>query len=157
MHKKMKKVILVVFAFCLCFGGCKQQESEKTLLQRSFYNNSWERFDFLEKNIEITEATSFNLSMQISFTKDYPYDYFDFVFVVFTKDGERYRGREYTPKLKDADGNWSSELIDGCYTFNLPINKDLQISDPGSYRFHIEQKMPVTPLVGVKNLKVINN
>lgn len=153
----MKRIVLLVMASCLCFCGCKQQENSKTLLQRSFYNNTWERFDYLDKDIEITEATSFDLSMKISFTEDYPYDYFDFVFVVFTKDGERYRGKEYMPKLKDEEGHWSSEFIDGCYSFNLPINKELEISDPGTYRFHIEQKMPKTPLVGVKELTLTNN
>lgn len=156
----MKKYNLLVLVFCLCFGGCGQKESNQNsteLIQRSFYNNTWERFDYLDKEVEITEATTFNLSMQISFTEDYPYDYIDLVFVVFTKEGERYRAKEYKPKLKDPDGNWNSKLTDGCYTFNLPINKDLLISDPGTYRFHIEQKMPVTPLVGVKELTLTNN
>ena len=76
---------------------------------------------------------------------------------VFTEEGERYRGKEYVTKLKDEDGQWSAELVDGCYTFNVPINKNLQISDPGTYSFHLEQKMPITPIVGVKELVLLNN
>lgn len=126
-------------------------------MQRSFYNTVWERFDFVSTEVEVTEPTTFNLSLRISFTDDYPYDHIDLVFAVLTKEGDRYRGKGYKPKLKDADGNWSSELKDGCYTFTLPINKELLINDPGTYRFQIEQKMPITPLVGVKELTLINN
>lgn len=126
-------------------------------MQRSFYDTVWERFDFVRADVVVEEPTTFDLSMRISFTEEYPYDYIDLVFAVLTSDGDRYRGKAYKPKLKDADGNWSSELKDGCYTFILPINKELRINDPGTYRFQIEQKMPITPLVGVKELTILNN
>lgn len=155
--EKMKRFTLLLLVFCSCLIGCGSQEKNREVIQRSFYNTVWERFDYVYKDIEITEPTMFNLSMQISFTDDYPYDYIDFVFSVLTSEGERYRGKEYIPKLKDADGKWNAECVDGCYTFNIPINKDLQINDKGTYRFHIEQKMPITPIVGVKELTIINN
>ena len=153
----MKRITVVLLVFCCCFIGCGSQEKNREVLQRSFYNTLWERFDYVDKDIKITKPTTFNLSLQISFTDDYAYDYIDLVFVVFTQEGERYRGKEYIPKLKDSEGNWSAELADGCYTFNIPINKDLQISDPGTYRFHIEQKMPITPIIGIKELVLLNN
>lgn len=144
-------------AICLCLCGCEPKAKNKELMQRSFYNTVWERFDFVSTNIEVAEPTTFDLSLRISFTDDYPYDYIDLVFAVLTNEGDRYRAKGYKPKLKDADGNWSSELKDGCYTFTLPINKELLINDPGIYRFQIEQKMPITPLVGVKELTLLNN
>lgn len=147
----------MLLVFCSCLIGCGSQEKNREVMQRNFYNTVWERFDYVYKDIEITEPTMFNLSMQISFTDDYPYDYIDFIFSVLTSEGECYRGKEYIPKLKDADGQWSAECVDGCYTFDIPINKDLQINDKGIYRFHIEQKMPITPIVGVKELVLINN
>lgn len=148
---------MALLALCCCFVGCSHQEKSKELIQRSFYDNLWERFDYVVKDVEIDQPTTFDLSLQISFTEDYPYDYFNLIFVVFTPEGDRYRAREYRHKLKDADGHWSADLVDGCYTFVLPINKDLQINDSGTYRFHIEQKMPITPLVGVKEITLINN
>ena len=153
----MKRITLVLLVLCCGLLGCGRQAKNRELIQRSFYNTVWERFDNVDTDVEITGPTTFNLSLQISFTEDYPYDYIDLVFVVFTPEGDRYRGKEYIPKLKDADGQWSAELSDGCYTFDIPINKDLQINDKGTYRFHIEQKMPITPLVGVKELKLLNN
>lgn len=154
---KMKRITLVLLVLCCGLLGCGRQEKEHELIKRSFYNTVWERFDYLKKDVTITSPTTFDLSMQISFTDDYPYDYIDLVFVVFTQEGERYRGKEYVTKLKDEDGQWSAELVDGCYTFNVPLNKSLQISDPGTYCFHLEQKMPITPIVGVKELVLLNN
>lgn len=157
MHREMKRITLLLLVLCCGLLGCGPQEKNRELIQRSFYNTVWERFDNVDANVEITKPTTFNLSLQISFTDDYPYDYVDLVFVVFTPEGDRYRAKEYIPELKDADGQWSAERVDGCYTFDFPINKDLQINDLGTYRFHIEQKMPITPLVGVKELKLLNN
>ena len=157
MHGKMKRIALMILVLSFGLLGCGRQEKNRELMQRSFYNTVWERFDNVDADIKITEPTTFNLSMQLSFTADYPYDYIDLVFVVFTPEGDRYRAKEYIPKLKDADGQWSAELVDGCYTFDIPINKSLQISDLGTYRFHVEQKMPITPLVGIKELRLLNN
>ena len=72
-------------------------------------------------------------------------------------EGNPYRARAYKFNLKDDEGRWNSEMKDGCYTFELPINKQLQITDAGKYQFKIEQRMPITPLVGVKELTLLNN
>ena len=79
------------------------------------------------------------------------------IFTVFTKEGNPYRSKGYKFSLKDKEGHWNSELKDGCYTFDFPINKQFLITDPGNYRFQIEYRMPITPLVGIKELKLINN
>lgn len=148
---------MVMVALCLVLMGCEQQVKDNVLIHRSFYNTIWERFDYVATDVVVKEATTYDLNLSISFTEDYPYDYIDLVFVVFTSEGDRYRAKEYKPKLKDADGQWSAQLVDGCYTFTLPINKQLVINDSGTYRFQIEQKMPITPLVGVKELTLLNN
>ena len=143
---------------CLvCLGGCRQETKNKELLQRSFYNTVWERFDYVRNDIEFDAASTLDLTAQVSFTDDYPYEDFSMVFTVFTADEEPYRSKAYTFKLKDEDGNWKSELKDGAYTFDFPINKGLQIVDPGVYRFQLEYRMPITPIVGVKEIKLINN
>ncbi len=154
----MKRIVPVIVIFsCFVLLSCQRQVGKKTLLQRSFYNETWERFDYVRNDIAIKAETTYDLSLHISFTDDYPYDYIDLIFTIFTSDGEPYRSKEYKPKVKDDKGQWSSELKDGCYTFTLPINKQLRLDTPGTYCFQIEQKMPITPLVGVKELTLINN
>ena len=153
----MKKSVLLVWACFFFLCGCKQQGKDAALLQRSFYNESWERFDYVRDEMEIKEAVTYDLSLRISFTEEYSYDYFSMVFAVLDSEGNPYRARAYKFNLKDDEGRWNSEMKDGCYTFELPINKQLQITDAGKYQFKIEQRMPITPLVGVKELTLLNN
>lgn len=153
----MKKSVKFVLCCLICLCGCSHQEKNAALLQRSFYETVWERFDYIRDIIEVKEPTTYDLSLRISFTEDYPYDYFSMVFAVLDEEETPYRAKGYNFKLKDAEGQWNCEKKDDCYTFILPINKQLQIIDPGKYQFKIEQRMPITPLVGVKELTLLNN
>lgn len=154
----MKQFLFPILVLaCLAMPSCRQQKSDKTLVQRSFHQDLWERFDYVVGNVEVKEATSFDLSLNISFTEAYPYDDFSMVFTVFAADGTPYRSRAYKFKLKGPDGQWNSQLADGCYTFDLPINQDFRINEAGTYRFQIEYRMPTTPIVGVRQMKLMNN
>ena len=154
----MRKLsILIVLVSLFGILGCSQKESNKNILQRTFYQTVWERFDYVKNTINIEKETTFDLSMDISFTDDYPYDDFSMVFSVFDSYGNPYRSKAYKFNLKDENGQWKSQKKEGCYTFNLPINKALQITDPGTYCFQVEYRMPITPIVGVKQLSLVNN
>lgn len=154
----MRKLSICVLIVCL-FGifGCSHKENNKYIIDRSFYQTVWERFDYVKNTINVEAETTFNLSMDISFTDDYPYNDFSMVFSVFDSNSNPYRCKAYTFNLKDENGQWKSEKKDGCYTFSLPINQALQITDAGSYCFQIEYRMPITPIVGVKQLILYNN
>ena len=145
-------------ACCLLFlFGCSQQESDKTVLHREFFETIWERFDYVQDKIEVKTETSYDLSLKIAFTDDYPYNDFSMIFTVFSSDGEPYRSKAYKFNVKDDEGQWNVDKKGDSYTFVLPINKDMRISEPGVYTFQIENHMPITPLVGVKELTLLNH
>ena len=152
----MRKIVLIG-CFFLCLLGCKPKADDSALLHRDFFETLWERFDYVKEDIQVTEETSYDLSLKIAFTDDYPYNDFSMVFTVFTDDGNPYRSRGYKFNLKDAEGHWNVEQKDGCYTYVLPINKDLHITDAGTYTFQIENRMPITPVEGVKELTLMKN
>ena len=152
----MKKIVLVACCI-LCLFGCSRQESNMALLHREFFETLWERFDYVQDNIEVKAETSYDLSLKIAFTDDYPYNDISMIFTVFSSDGEPYRSKGYKFNLKDKEGQWNVENVGGCHTYVLPINKDLRISEPGVYTFQIENHMPITPLVGVKELTLLNH
>lgn len=154
---KMIKHTIIALAFCLTLFGCRQQQNDNTIVHREFYQTVWERFDYVSNTIEINEPTTFDLGLRIGFTENYPYENISLVFTVFTADNTPYRSKGYKFRVKDKEGNWNSELINGSYTFELPINKALQLTEAGKYRFQIEQTMPVTPLVGVTELTLFEN
>ena len=153
----MKRHVIIAILLCAFFCGCRQQEKNAELIHRDFYETLWERFDYVRNDVEIKEATTYDLGLRISFTDKYAYDNISLVFTIFDSKGTPYRSRGYKFDLKDAEGPWKSELKDGCYTFELPINKSLQITEPGIYRFQIEYRMPITPILGVKSLSLYNN
>ena len=157
MPTEMKRFFMVVMVVCMALTGCRQQEQNKEVLHREFYNTVWERFDYVRNEVDVATATTYNLNLQISFTDDYAYNDFSMIFTVFDSNENPYRTKGYKFKLKDEEGNWNVEKKDGCYTFTLPINKQLPISDPGKYQFVVEQRMPITPVVGVKELVLLNN
>ena len=148
-----KSAFLIWIVASLMAFGCSRTSKNAPLIERSFYENIWERFDYVYNDIELKEATTFDLVMRISFTEDYPYDYFEMIFTILDSHGDRYRAKGYKFGLKDSDGAWKSQNRD----YELPINQELTISEPGKYRFQIEYRMPKTPLVGVKELVLINN
>lgn len=153
----MRKVVIISLLVSLWVAGCSRQTKVTKVVHRDFYETTWERFDYVYNDIELKEETSFDLSLNICFTDDYKYDDFSMVFTVFDSHGNPYRSKGYKFNLKDADGNWKSQRKDGGYTFEFPINKQLKITEPGTYRFQIEYRMPITPIVGVKELTLINN
>lgn len=153
----MKRVVTITLLAALLFVGCSRQTKVAEVLHRDFYATTWERFDYVYNDLVLKEETSFDLTLRMGFTNDYPYDDFSMVFTIFDGNGNPYRSKGYKFNLKDDDGNWKSQMKDGSYTFEFPINKQLTITEPGTYRFQIEYRMPITPIVGVKELTLVNN
>lgn len=159
----MKRYFIIALAFCFLLSGCQNGKESRRgmnaeLLHRDFYGNLWERFDYVKEKVTIKENTTFDLNLHLSFTDDYPYDNISLVFTVFDEDGTPYRSKGYKFTVKDKEGNWKTTVKDdGSYTFELPINKSLQISEPGVYCFQMEYRMPKTPIIGIKSLTLYNN
>lgn len=141
--------------FGIC--ACTSQKSDKTLVSRSFTTMEWERFDFVKNDLIINKPTTYDLSLRATFDPSYTYDYFSVVFTVFDSDGNPFRTKNYKYRLKDADGNWKSTLVDGAYSFVFPVNRELTINEPGKYVCQLENRMPLTPLSGVKDIAIICN
>ena len=75
---------------------------------------------------------------------------------MFDADERPFRTKNYKFKVKDSNGNWNSELVDGYYRFTFPINNELTVNEPGTYRFQLENRMPITPLKGVRDIEILN-
>ena len=153
----MKKGFLVLTAVCLIgLFSCSSGKKGDVLLTRSFPTSSWERFDFIKNDIEIKKPVTYNLVMAASFEPTYSSYVISVVFTVFDADERPFRTKSYKFRLKDGFGNWNSELVDGYYRFTFPINSELTINEPGTYRFQLENRMPITPLTGIHDIAILN-
>ena len=150
----MRKFVLVLSLIGLV--ACHSNRNGNTLISRDFPTFSWERFDFLEETFELKKPMSYDLVLSATFTPEYPFDYFEIAFTVFDNHDHPLRAKNYQFKLKDRDGIWNSELVEGEYRFTFPINSALTLNEPGQYKFQIENRMPITPLLGIKEVKLID-
>ena len=135
-------------------SACKSGKDNTTLLSRDFLPKGWERFDFVTDTLNVKKPTVLDLSMTVSFTPAYTFDYFSTVFTVFDMEDQPLRTKSYNFKLKDKEGTWKSELVDGCYTFTLPINNEMAFNETGMYKLQLENRMPITPLVGIQHISI---
>lgn len=153
----MKKYILVLGVLVLfCLSSCQNSRTGNILVSREFPTQSWERFDFIEKTIVLEKPVSYDLDLDVTFDKSYDYNYFSVVFSVFDANDNPLRSKEYKFTLKDREGQWKSELEDGQYHFRFPINSELTLNEPDTYKFQLENHMPITPLLGIKQISIIN-
>ena len=153
----MKRIVLILSLIgLLSFSACHSNRNGNVLISRTFPTLSWERFDYLEESIELNKPASYDLTLSATFSPDYPYDYFEMAFSVFDDHGHPLRGKNYRFKLKERDGSWKSELVDDGYRFTFPINSELTLNEPGKYKFQIENRMPITPLLGIKEISLID-
>ena len=153
----MKRILLVLSLFGLIgFSSCHSNKDGNVLVSRVFPTSSWERFDFVEKVIEIKKPVSYDLVLSATFGPDYPFDYFAMSFAVFDDEEHPLRAKNYQFSLKDRNGSWKSELTEKGYQFTFPINNELTLNEPGKYRFQIENRMPITPLLDIKEISLID-
>lgn len=151
----MRRLLLVFGLICVAgLSSCSTGNKNKALLVRSFPTLSWERFDFVENKIDFKKPDTYNLVLNASFDPSYTYKYFSVVFSVFDEQGNPFRSRSYKFRLKENDGSWKSTLQDGYYHFSFPINSELTINEPGTYLFQLENRMPITPLHGIKEISI---
>ena len=153
-------IVLIIIAFGMMSCGKKQESS---VISRDFDGEIWCRFDFLEADFNVVKAPmTADLVMDIDisevFPNIYPYhDADDGLFVITmtinAPDGGR-RSREYKFRLKDSDGNFKSEKINGYYHYELPLINDMSFSEIGVYKFKVENKYPKEPLYGIKSLNI---
>lgn len=154
----MRNVLFCLSVFFMIgMASCHSNKDGNALLSRDFTASGWERFDFITTEVEVKKPVSYDLSMEVAFAPTYPFNELTVVFSVFDADENPLRAKSYRFQLKDVEGQWKSELKNGEYHFSLPINSDLSLNDPGTYRFQLENRMPITPLEGIKRIAIINH
>ena len=154
----MKRIVFILGLIGLIgFCACHSNQKGKALISRTFPTHAWERFDFVEQNFDLKKPVSYDLSVSATFGPEYPFDYFAMAFTVFDNEEHPLRSKNYQFTLKDRDGTWKSECVDGVYHFIFPINNAMTLNEPGRYKFQIENRMPITPLLDIREIILFDN
>ena len=151
----MKRALLIIAVILMGLSACRSDKKEEALLSRKFPTSNWERFDFIVNDIQIAKPTTYDLVLEVYFAPSYAYNYLSVVFTIFDDHGNPFRSKDYKFNLKEKDGSWKSTLTEQGYHFSFPINSELNINEPGLYKFQLENHMPITPLEGINEIKII--
>lgn len=153
-------VALIIFA--LSMVSCTEKQ-DSVVLSKDFQGETWGRFDYLEATYNVVKAPmTADVVMDIDISDVYPniYPYhgaenemFVIVLSVSSPDGGS-RAREYKFRLRDSEGNFKSEKVDGYYHFELPLINEMSFNEKGEYHFKVENKYSKDPLYGIKSLNI---
>lgn len=144
----------------LGFGSCANSPKEKVVFSKDFPEEQWGRFENINVLYNVDKVpVTVDVVMEVAVSDDFPniYPYyktegtFAFCMSLEGADGSR-RAREFSFSLKDKDGNWKSEKIDGYYHFQFSLINELNINKIGDNKFSIENKYPKDTLYGIKNM-----
>ena len=151
-------LIMIVLGFAACTG-----KQGADVISREFEGEVWHRFDYLTSNYNVVKAPmTADLVLDVEVSDVYPNvyqcqddesGYLTIDMTITSPDGSR-RSREYFFRLKDNDGNFKSENVDGYYHFSLPLINEMTFSEKGEYVFKLENKYSKEPLCGIKSLKI---
>lgn len=146
-------MLVLLFAFV----SCNNTKQNNVILSQTFDEQGWEKFSPIYSDVEITKPVTYDLSLKVAFTDNYVDNDFRVVFTVFDSFGVPYRAKSYCFKIKDSDGRWKAEKNGQVYEYTLPINNCLSLTDAGKYRFQIDSRMPITPVMGIQKMELVNN
>ena len=155
-------IFSVLIIMTLGMFSCKGKQSAD-VLSREFDGEIWRHYDYITASYNVVRApmtADLVLDVEVSdvFPDVYPYPEADkgilsFVMAINAPDGSR-RTREYTYRLKDNDGNFKAEKVDGYYHYSLPLISEMSFRENGNYEFKIESTYPKEPLYGIKRLSI---
>lgn len=163
--KLMRKsfyILIGLIMIALGFVSCTEKQSAD-VLSREFDGEIWHRFDYLTASYKVVKAPmTADLVLDVVVSDVYPNVYpnhddddgcLTVAMTITSPDGSR-RSREYFYRLKDKNGNFKSENVDGYYHFSLPLINEMSFSEKGEYVFKIENKYSKEPLCGIKSLNI---
>ncbi len=141
------------------FGSCSNKH-DNIVIYKEFPNNEWPRFDYLNGEFEITSPGEYDVVMEIIVGDEFPNTYeisrddstFPFNMTIKNPGDSGSRSKDFKYKLKDQDGNWKADKVDGYYVYHLPVISEMTFGEKGTYRIKIENKYPKDPMQGIKSL-----
>lgn len=158
----MRFILGLLIALSVGLTSCSKNSNE-IVIDREFTNEEWARFDYLQGDFIVKDAPEkHDVIMEVVVSEVFPNIYkahqnngiLSINITITNPEGNGNRSRDYNFRLKDKDGNWKAERVNGYYTFKLPIINEMTFTEEGTYRFKIENKYTKDPLYGIKSLTV---
>lgn len=158
----MRFILGLLFAVFISLTSCSSRDNG-IVISKEFTDEQWARFDYLEGNIDIDKTSEkYDVVMEVAVSDIFPNIYenhqdnstLSVNLTIINPDNNGMRSRNYNFNLKDKDGNWKSENVNGYYIFKLPMISEMTFTEKGTYKFKLENKYSKDPLYGIKSLTI---
>ena len=145
-----RMIVWLLIPFQIISYSCNN--NEKQCLFISFDHNTWNRFEKQKFEFSV-ENTSFpyDVMLTIRHNEDYLFDNL-YINVVMEMPGGEERIMEYDFKIKDANGNFQSNVKSGYHELSFPLHEELHFSGRGVCRVEIENLIPKMEIPGILEL-----
>lgn len=164
LNKVIKRLHIFIAVIIIVLGcaSCSEKQ-DGMVLSKDFQGEIWNRFDYLYATYNVVAAPmTADLVMEMEISDVFPniYPYYDDESGIFAitlsinaPDGSS-RARDFRFRIKDSEGNFKSERVNGYYHFELPLIHEMSFNENGEYHFKIENKYSKDPLYGIKSLNI---
>lgn len=147
----MKKLNYFLLISLLAFSACKSEPVYQNSCEMK--GNTWSRFDNKTFEIPIAEGgKSYAIFLTLKRTADFPYDEFPVFATLKTPAGEE-RTKEFNFKLREYIK--TGDEVKDSLSYELPLWKELFISDKGKCTLTIENIIPKIETPGIASVGIL--
>jgi gliding motility-associated lipoprotein GldH len=149
----MKKTILLFAILSAMLTSCsKNKVFEKyTTLE----NYKWKRDHLIRFDVDIKDVkTNYDVTLALRHTTYYPFANIK-VNVTITYPGGDIRTKDYNIFVRDTDGSFKGKGAGDLWDITFPVFTDITFPDAGSYKFEIQNVMPIMELPDVMDVGLI--
>ncbi|MCB2219912.1 MAG: gliding motility lipoprotein GldH [Bacteroidetes bacterium] len=150
----MRKIAFVFTLLVMILGSCT---GDKVLFEEYYKlpNMSWNRFNIVTFEIPVNEeGFEADFYLNIRHIPEIPYETLKYNFTFIFPSGE-VRTADYELDFLDNGGNALSECMGDLCDLQVPVRKNLRVSDGGMLKVEIENKYTKIEMPGIIEVGLI--
>ncbi len=150
--KNCKYLLLFVAVLFVSYSCIQKKVFEE---YKKFDKISWYRFNFLEFEVPIEELEiPYDIYILMRHLPEFPHKQLPINFTIYSPSGEM-RSSDQILELNDKNGNSLSKCLGDFCDVSISVRKEYIFSEPGSFKFIIENKWKKVDLPGIMEVGLL--
>ncbi|MEI6851732.1 MAG: gliding motility lipoprotein GldH [Bacteroidota bacterium] len=149
----MKKTILLLIIISALLPSCSQNKVFEKYTKLD--NNKWKRDNLIRFDVDIKDVnTNYDVTLALRHTTYYAFANIK-VNVTLTFPSGDMRTRDYDIFIRNSDGSFKGEGAGDLWDITYPVFNDITFPDVGTYKFEVQNVMPIMELPDVMDVGLI--
>lgn len=148
----MKKTFFLIPLLIITMISCNPDRVFEQ--HKKMDNNTWNRFKSLKFNVKIEKAGNYDIHVAIRHANNYQFENVKIDFAMYSPGGEE-RVMPVTLMLRGEDNKFLGVGSDDIWDISIPVIENVNMPDTGTYRFEIDNVMPIYDLPGIMEVGLI--